>query len=193
MPEQTTQKPEKDVKQSGETNAQTDTQLRRLREYVAAGLAILIVVMVFVYLTISFMMIDRQANTRLADAKDLLQMVFPLVTFVLGYYFNKVSTEARAESAEATAQTAVTTAQQATEGRNEAVQQAEAANQKAEQVTEALTEVGDKAEAYMAAQISEEPKGPGTLSAEGASDVEAARRDFMFAWERAKRLVEKDH
>jgi hypothetical protein len=193
MPEQTMQKPEEGVKKPDNSSTQTDAHLRKLREYVAAGLAILIVGMVFVYLTISFMLIDPQSKTRLEDAKDLLQMVFPLVTFVLGYYFNKVSTEARAESAESTAQTAVTTAQQATVARNEAVQQAEVANQKVDQVTEALVEVGSKAEAYMAIQASEEPKAPGVLSDEGVSDSDAARRELMFAWEHAKRLVDKDH
>jgi hypothetical protein len=57
--------------------------------------------------------------------KDLLLFINPLVGVVIGYYFNRVSTEARAEGAERTAQQATATAQQAQSARNEAEARAE--------------------------------------------------------------------
>lgn len=62
-----------------------------------------------------------------------LLIVNPLLGVVIGYYFNKVSTEARAESTESTAQSATMSAQQATEARNAAEAEAQAARSEAEE------------------------------------------------------------
>lgn len=167
-----------------------DTTLRRLREYVAALLAGVIVLTALVAIVLTFGLIDKQDTNRFTQAKDLLQMVLPLVTFILGYYFNKASTEARAESAEAVAITANEAAQKASIDRDRAVDQATTATAETAQVKEALQEVGSATEALLA---SEPEKTLGTMSDEDTGQVspatQAARRDLASAWERAKRTM----
>lgn len=102
------------------TIGSVDDNLRRFREYVAAGIAGM-VILGAVILVIMGMFYTDDAN-RFSRVKDLINIMTPLLTFVLGYYFNKTSTEARAEKAEMTAQSAVTTAQKATQDRAKAEQ-----------------------------------------------------------------------
>lgn len=84
------------------------------REYFSSLLAFVIVgaflIMVGVTLPVAFNGTD-EALTR---AKDLLTLVSPFAGMVIGYYFNKATSDARAESAEQTAKEATQTAQQAT-------------------------------------------------------------------------------
>jgi hypothetical protein len=80
-------------------------------------------------------------------AKDLLLFINPLIGVVIGYYFNKVTSEARAEKAETAVRDATAQAQEAELGRREAVstaQTAEAAK------TEAVGTLGELAQAAQA-------------------------------------------
>src|SRR5262245_37539536 len=100
-----------DLPSSNPAPNSVDASLRRFREYVAAGIALLVVLGTFGMLIAAFWYID--SNESFARVKDLLLIVNPFLGVVIGYYFNKVSTEARAESAENTARTATASAQQA--------------------------------------------------------------------------------
>ena len=84
-----------------------DPWLRRFREYVTAALAGIVVLGTMVMVAFAF------ASVNVPDtfnrAKDLLLFLNPLVGLVIGYYFSKVSSEGRAESAEATCSTIGTT------------------------------------------------------------------------------------
>lgn len=91
-----------------------DDQLRRLREYVAATIALIIILGTIIVVVIS-LSLSGDAE-RFERVKEVINLILPLLTFVLGYYFNKASTEARAEKAETAAQVAGTTAQMATQG-----------------------------------------------------------------------------
>ena len=103
--------------------------LRRFKEYVAAGIAgTVMLAMVFM-----FIVAVRMAEN-FDQIKDILLVVNPLVGVVLGYYFNKVSTEARAENAEATAQTAVANAQEAAKARDSAMTETQEAKAETEVV-----------------------------------------------------------
>jgi len=109
----------------------TDPGLRRFREYVAAAIAVLVILGTIVMMIVALRYVG--SSDQFARVKDLLLIVNPLLGVVIGYYFNKVSTEARAESTESTAQSATMSAQQATEARNAAEAEAQAARSEAEE------------------------------------------------------------
>ena len=118
----------------------------------------------------------------------------PLLGVVIGYYFNKASSEPRAETAEAAAKTAVASAQQATEARDQAEAEAEVATAEAEEamgkaevVKMALKEVGEAAERMVAAAPT-----PKTLSVDETTGrpVVEPRLEFEMAWKRAQSLME---
>ncbi len=101
-------------------DADHNPDLRRFREYVSAAIAAVVIIGTIFLLSVAVI----HANTSTADQfthfKDLLLLVNPLVGVVIGYYFNKTSTEARAENAENTARSATTATQQTVQERNEA-------------------------------------------------------------------------
>ena len=174
-----------------------DTSLRRLREYVAAGIAVIVVLG-----TVSLMVRAMSAtgdDVQFARMKDLLLIVNPLLGVVLGYYFNKASTEARAENAEATAQNAVVNAQEAAKAREVAQAGSEAAKnmtkqaeadleatqQEAQEIKSALADVGQAVEKMLAQTPMPETR---ALSADG-DPAEEAQRELQAAWARAKRII----
>jgi hypothetical protein len=118
--------------------------------------------------------------------KDLLLFINPLLGVVVGYYFNKVTSEARAETAETTAQSAMTSAQLAAEARNAAETEAKTAKGEAEEAKSALKEVGEVAEKMMV----QAPAATTLGVNESGEPVEDPRIEFKIVWERAKRLIE---
>jgi hypothetical protein len=162
-----------------------DPGLRRFREYVAAAIAVIVILGTIVMMIIAL----RYTNSsdQFARIKDLLLIVNPLLGVVIGYYFNKVSTEARAESAEATAQSATLNAQQATEARDVAEAEAQAAMIEAEEARSTLSEVSQAAEKV----LSQVPAtAPGVLGVgEEGEPVEDARLELRVALARAKRII----
>lgn len=103
-------------------NAAADTLLRRIKEMVAALIAFAIIFSLLFLLWKSFHYLggDERASAAFQQIKDLLLFVNPLAGVVIGYYFTKVSTENRAESAEAMSQAASGVARQAIAARDEA-------------------------------------------------------------------------
>ena len=114
----------------------TDLFLRKFREIIAAAIAVVIVVGTVVMLIMAIYATGNDAQ--FGRIKDLLLILNPLLGVVLGYYFNKVSTEARAENAESTAQNAVATAQEAGKARESAEKEKEQAKADTEQVKVSL-------------------------------------------------------
>ena len=170
----------------------TGTAASNLREYVSAALAGVVVLGTVAMMILAFNYLNSPEE--FDRIKDLLLFINPLLGVVIGYYFNKASSEPRAETAEAAAQTAVVSAQQATEARDQAEAEAEAARGeaeeamgKAEEVKTALKEVGEAAEKMAAAA----PR-PKTLSVDETTGrpVMEPRLEFEMAWKRARSLVE---
>jgi hypothetical protein len=162
---------------------ETDLYMRKFREIVTATIA-LIVVLVYpigmVIVSVNFINTPEKHD----QLKDLFLIVNPLLGFVLGYYFNKTSTEARAENAESTAKTAVTTAQQASMQRERAQETADKALQRVEEAKGILREMGSAVEELDAARL-------GTLGDEElAEGTPPARRKLDAAWEHAKRILD---
>ena len=153
-----------------------ETKLRVLRESIAALIALSIVIATSMMLYLAFTRYvaspDPNADKYFGRAKDLLLFINPLLGVVIGYYFNKVSTEARAEKAEATVATANNVAWQAKV-------EADRAKSILEEVVPAAQQVLNETS----------QKSPGTLSvgesSAASSDAQAALR---AALQRAKQL-----
>jgi hypothetical protein len=160
--------------------------MRRLREFVSAGIAILIILGTLIMMIQAFNHLSIPEE--FARVKDLLLFINPLLGVVIGYYFNKVTSEARAETAETTAKTAMATAQQAGEARNQAEAEAKEAKQKAEETKEVLRDMGQAAEKLMAQ--SAPAVGVLGLEDETTGPVEDPRLELKLAWGRAQRLLQ---
>ena len=89
-----------------------DQHLSRIREYIAGGIALLVVGGTAGMVIAAFSYVNNKDT--FAEVKDLLFFVNPLVGVVVGYYFTRTTTEGRAESAERAAKEANSTAEQAT-------------------------------------------------------------------------------
>jgi hypothetical protein len=177
MPEQLPQQSVSDVA--------ADPIMRRFREYVAAIISLTIIIGTVVMMIIALNHVDAP-DERFTRVKDLLLFINPLLGVVVGYYFNKVTSEARAETAETTAQSAMASAQLAAEARNAADTEAKTAKGEAEEAKSALKEVGEAAE-KMAAQA---PAATTLGVDESGEPIEDPRLEFKMAWSRAKRLLE---
>lgn len=163
-----------------------------LREYVSAALAGVVVLGTVAMMIMAFNYLSEPDE--FDRVKGLLLFVNPLLGVVIGYYFNKATSEPRAETAEAAAKTAAASAQQATEARDKAEAEAEVARDDAEEakgeveeVKTALKEVGEAA-VKMAAAVPI----PKTLSVDETTGrpVVEPRLEFEMAWKRAQSLVE---
>jgi hypothetical protein len=170
-----------------ETPPVYDPTIARAREYIAGGLALVIVVGAVAMMILAFLYVDAPDNNlAFARVKDLLLFINPLLGVVLGYYFNKVSTEARAERAEQSATTAAGLASQAALARD----RAQAAVQDAQTVvTEhklVLSEVST-----LSRQLLQRDEGdPAVLGVAEPADDDALRRELRDALERARRLTQ---
>jgi hypothetical protein len=174
-----------------------DTWARRLRETMAAAIAGIVVVSFVAMTALAFFYTN--SNETFSRAKDLLLFINPVVGVVIGFYFNKASTEARAESAEKTARTANDTAQQAVQERAEATAQATQSSQVATQATQAAAQAQQKADEAVSllgtvaasadAVLAQPQPAGGVLGAGGAVDAEAAnaaRKRLQDALEKAR-------
>ena len=179
----------------------TDTYLRRFRENVAASIAGVIVVGSVIMFGLSFSQTGNEEQFN--RTKDLLLIINPLLGVVLGYYFNKVSTEARAENAEATAQTAVVNAQQAAKAQETAQAEAQEAKTHVEAAQTDLAESKEQVQKVNATletlsvaaedmMMKHAPPKPATRSLESAPDPEAqARQKLESALIEAKQVLKE--
>jgi len=168
--------------------AEPDPVVRRLREYVSAGIALVIILGSTIMLIQAFNYIG--SPDEFDRVKDLLLFINPLLGVVIGYYFNRATSEPRAEKAESTATAAMATAQQASEAANQAEAEAEVAKGEAKEVKEALQEVDEAAEKMMA-----QMPGPavGVLSMtdeETGEPVADARIELQMALRHARRFID---
>lgn len=89
-----------------------------LREGVAGVIAIIFVVTFLLLVRAAYT--DMQVPARFGPAKELLGIVNGIVGIIIGYYFSRMTTEARAEKAEQTAEKATDAAGTATHKEREA-------------------------------------------------------------------------
>ena len=162
-------------------STQPDTLLSRAKEVIAALIALSIIVSLVVMLAKAFGVLNSEEAFR--RVKDLLLFINPLVGVVIGYYFNKVSTEARAEKAEATAQTATKAAEQAETGRKEAESKINDFQAEAETARQSLKEIIPAAE-----ELLKQTPPPAMPEADAGSAL-GARFELQRAVERARALA----
>jgi len=65
-----------------------DSGLRRFREYVAAMIAVIVMLGTIVMMIIALRYVN--SSDQFSRAKDMLLLINPLLGVVIGYYFNKV-------------------------------------------------------------------------------------------------------
>jgi hypothetical protein len=159
-----------------------DPAMSRFRERVAALIAVLVIFAAIAMLVIAFLYIGD--SEKFARAKDLLLIINPVLGVVIGYYFNKVSTEARAESAESTARSATVDARRAAESRDEAEELARAARAEAQESRSRLDDLSRAAEKVLAQPPA---RGAASLAPSGTGKpIEDAWRELEAALARAK-------
>lgn len=166
-------------------DATPEPLMGRFRERVAAAIALLVIVAGLGMMLWSFRYLDDKE--KFGRAKDLLLIINPVLGLVIGYYFNKVSTEARAENAEKTARTATADARQASESRDKAQDLADAARAGAQEMGTHLEEVSQAAEKVLAQMPA---RSAGTLAAAEAGPKTAGdpRWELENALARARRV-----
>jgi hypothetical protein len=154
-----------------------DPWAARFRERVAAGIAAAVIVTLLGLLIVA--VAQAGSDETFQRLKDLLLFVNPLVGYVIGYYFHKVATEARAERAETVADSATRTAE-------EAVQSRDQATTRAEELRGSLDDLERAVDSTIA------PAGaPGVLSGDGASTTADPATDprLLAALGRARRAL----
>src|SRR4029453_9618786 len=156
--------------------------LSRGREGVAALLAVGVV---GASLTLIFLGFGHIGEKEQFDrAKDLLLIVNPVLGVVIGYDFNKVSTEGRAENAETPARHATADLRRAADERQQAQAVAAAAKTDAEDTRGALEDLSRAAERVLA----EKPiRSAGTLSTPEGLAADDPRKELEEALARARR------
>ncbi len=166
-----------------------DPYIRRFREYIAASIAGIIILGTFVLIALSFVFIEN--NEQFTRAKDLLLIVNPFVGVVIGYYFNKVSTDARAEHAEDAARTAEVYSRQAFEARQRAEVEAEQVRMVSREAVGALSEMTRAAERTLS-QVS---SGVGENMPLGSTGFQTIDQEtqlaLMAATTRARRVLKR--
>lgn len=161
----------------------TELTLERWRELFAGILAVLIVAgMVIVGAIAVIYLSNADAFQR---AKDLLLIITPFVGVVLGYYFNKVTSDARAAALQRAADSSAAVAITATEASQRAEMQAQSAQtdaSKARGTLAAVVEAADKVGTSRGGT-------PGVLGADEAA-ITPAEIEFRLALERARQLLD---
>jgi|GEM_PF-1569544 len=173
-----------------------ETVLHWLKESVAALIGLALVGCLLYMIRAAFGHLNTGENDLSFDRiKDLLLFINPLVGVVIGYYFNRVSTEARAENAERTARGAAATALQAEAERSDALSQAEQSRIEAETAKSALDQVVPAAEtalSLMAAATPVRSADSGVAESAGVAlrdSLSEARINLRLALERARAVT----
>ena len=180
MPEQLPEKPAVGV--------EPDPVVRRLREFVSAGIALVVILGSVTMLIQAFNFLNSPEE--FDRVKDLLLFINPLLGVVVGYYFNRATSEPRAEKAETAATAAMATAQNASEAQNQAEAEAEVAKGEAKEVKEALKGIDEAAEKMMA-QVPAPSMGVlGVDEETGEPAAAQARLELQMALRHARRYID---
>ena len=165
-----------------------DPVVRRLREFVSAGIALVIILGGVIMLVQAFSYLSSPEE--FDRVKDLLLFINPLLGVVVGYYFNRAVSEPRAEKAETAATAAMATAQNASAAQNQAEAETEAAKGEAKEVKEALKELDDAAEKMML-QVPAPSMGVlGVDEETGEPAAAEARLELQMALRHARRFID---
>jgi hypothetical protein len=179
----------------GALRAPLEPALRWVKEVVAALVGLTLVGCLVYMLWSAFGVLRPQGDNDPAfdRVKDLLLFINPLVGVVIGYYFNRVSTEARAENAERTAQGATVSALQAETARGDAVTLAQQNRAEADAAKIALDDVIPAAQTLLSlvsvTPTLTEGKVGVTSAGSPAEALTEARVNLRVALERARAVT----
>jgi len=169
--------------------------LTTFREYFSSILAFVVVGAFLLMVGFTLPVAFNGTDEALTRAKDLLTLISPFAGMVIGYYFNKASSDARAENAESAAKTATETAQKAQLEREDAVKQAKSAEGEIKDMRSALLEVWGAADDMLkeASGDTGTPamKGLGTLSGGEESGPVSTGSKTMWKLQEALKRAEK--
>ena len=173
--------------------APADPAVRRIREYVSAIIAVVIMLGTVAMMIQAFNYLGSPEE--FARVKDMLLFINPLLGVVIGYYFNKATSEARAETAETTAQSAMVSARQATEALGVAENKAKISEEEAKSAKTETQEVKATLSAVrQAAQKMTDkvaPKGKVlSVPGEGDESVREAMQELQVALALSSRYVD---
>lgn len=154
-------------------NAPT-TWLVLLREITAGVIALVVVILFAVLLTRAMRGVANDAE--LAAAKELLGMVNPLMGLVVGYYFSRVTSEARAERAEATVTATLRSAERASAAREQAELHERTVRERASDLAHALEGLTRAAEQTIAPAAAQEAMRPADRGGDLERALDHARR-----------------
>lgn len=161
-----------------------ETGLRYLREIIALLIAAVILG--------GFLLMIRDMYLNIGDEhhqerKDLLQIFTGFLGIVIGYYFNRVSTEARAEKAETAARRANETVQGVNVERADALRESSLAKEAAVIAKSELRNL-----LHAARTLPDTPdKGQTRAAVSGSSSVEDELKILQDAVERAKKFCRR--
>ena len=161
----------------------TDMSLRRLREGVTALISLLVIGGTLWLVFLAIQNVSSATDQGFSRLKDLLLFLNPLLGVVIGYYFNKTTSEARAENAESAAKRASATATVAVQAQSKAQDEANKAQADAAEAKKTLSVLVDASEKALV-----QSRG-GTLSAEGAGAANQSQVESQSALDRAKSLL----
>lgn len=158
-----------------------DTWLPVIRETVAGVVAIIFVLTFLLLVKAGYA--STHSAQEFAGIKELIAIVNAVVGVIIGYYFSRMTTEARAERAESTAEGAVATAARANEQERAARSEVTAITADGSQAKVALSALRDAAR-----QAVVTPKG--AVTASGSPDPAALVR-LDAALRAADRVLER--
>ena len=161
----------------------TEAALRRLREAVTALISILVIAGTLFLVWLAVQNVSSASDQSFTRIKDLLLFLNPLLGVVIGYYFNKTTSEARAENAESAAKRATATTAVAVQAQTRAQDVANQAQANAAEAKKTLSALVDASEKALV-----QARG-GTLSAEGAGAASQSQVELQSALDRAKSLL----
>jgi hypothetical protein len=157
--------------------------LRYLREIAALLIAGVVLIGFIIMMRETYSQVEN--IDKFNRTKDLLIIFNGLLGIVIGYYFNRVSTEVRAEKAESAARTANETAQGAVEAHKNALHENKAAKEATSIVKNELRNLSDAAKTLLINPGSEQTRGASTTT----TNVENEIKKLQDAIERADRIL----
>ena len=159
--------------------------LRYLREIAAILIAAIVLIGFIIMMRETYSHVGAGQENDFQQTKDLLQIFTGFLGIVIGYYFNRVSTEARAEKAETAARNATDLAQGAVVAHQIAVKDTLAANNVANTTKSELRSLANAAKNLLANTDNQQTRGSSVIG----NGIDNDLKILQDAVERAERIL----
>ena len=159
--------------------------LRYLSEIAAILIAAIVMIGFIILMRETYSHVGPGKENEFHQTKELLQIFTGFLGIVIGYYFNRVSTETRAEKAESAARTANEKVQGAIEGHQNALHESSAAKETAHIVKSELRNLANAAKKLLENSGNQQTRGNAVIN----SGLENELNKLQEAIERSERLL----